>query len=224
MSYYITHSTHYNITTHTDTAVYCSSQYEQCGELLQQKHGDRIKRLTHWEEVRLAILQPSCTDILLFVCPSDEIFKEVMSCGVDPPPPYKRSKLRIMMFAPVDHFQTNTLGVNGYKVVLVEGDPNDMDTILTAVNKAEFPELVNYSRHSSANTAPDNPTESAVGLQREGVELLRKLLETQKTSVAIQGQTLDVQRDHLETTREGNEREELRMVSEATPTSNETSI
>ena len=205
--------------------MYCSSQYEHCGELLQQKHGDRVKRLTHWEEVRLAILQPSCTDILLFVCPSDEIFKEVMSCGVDPAPPYKRNKLRIMMFTPVDHFPANTLGVNGYRVVLIEGDPDDRDTISTAVNKAEFPELANCSRRSSDTTNTDNHAESVeLGLQRESVELLRQLLETQKTSVGIQGQTLDVQRDQLDTTREVNEREELRTVTEATPTSNETLI
>ena len=131
-----------------DTAVYCSSNYSKCGQIIADKHGDRIRIVKTWEEVRSALIEPFCTDILVIADPDDKVFREIMCCGVDPPRPSKREKLRFIRFTKEDAYPENTIGINGYRFVLVEGPP-DLNSLLTAINKAEYPELVKQSRRNS---------------------------------------------------------------------------
>ncbi len=198
--------------------MYCSPEYTQCGTILKDKHGDLIQIIDNWEDVRLAIIQPNCIDILIFAIPTDEVLKEIMCCGIDPPRPTKRDKLRIITFTG-DHFLNNTIGINGYKIVQVDGPPN-LDNILTAINKAEFPELTKPSprqqRTNRVNKAefPEltkpSPRQQQTNREHDETdgglsttnELLLKILNTNILSKTIQSETLETQKEALEVTRE----------------------
>ncbi len=177
--------------------MYCSPEYTQCGTILKDKHGDLIQIIDNWEDVRLAIIQPNCIDILIFAIPTDEVLKEIMCCGIDPLRPTKRDKLRIITFTG-DHFLNNTIGINGYKIVQVDGPPN-LDNILTAINKAEFPELTKPSPRQQRTNREHDETDGGLSTTNE---LLLKILNTNILSKTIQSETLETQKEALEVTRE----------------------
>ena len=124
------------------TAVYCSEQYSQCGKIIKEKHSDLIHIVDGEDAIRNSLVDPYCTDILLITLSIDEVVREIMSCGIDPQRPNGREKLRFVKFVSKDQYPDKTIGVNGFKYVLVEGDPSNIDTLLQAINKAEYPELV----------------------------------------------------------------------------------
>ena len=190
-----------------DTAVYCSSGYTQCSGWFKEKYGDLVHIVDNWEDIRLCIIHPNCKDILIFADPSDEVFREIMSCGIDPPHPDKRDKLRIVLFSSSDHFPTNTIAVNGYKVVMVEGSSDDGNTLSTAVTKAEFPQLMNELRRKNREETDNNSSEI--------VALLRQLLQIQTTSTAIQAETLDIQKEHVDVNRDISGLLEKQFVAES---------
>ena len=200
--------------------MYYSPEYVQCASILKDKHNDLIHIIVSWEEVRLAIIQPNCTDILVFANPGDEVFKEIMCCGIDPPRPNKREKLRIIMFTDDDNFPANTIGINGYKVVQVEGPPSP-DSLVTAINKAEFPELIKPSsrQQQHRSTGGQNETDSpALEEQKRTNELLSELLDVQKKTYSAQEQSVEIQKEAIEVGRETNQILEETMITEKSET------
>lgn len=172
--------------------------------LLKEKHGGLIHILDNLDDVRLALIQPHCTDILLFTDPSDLVFKEIMSCGVDPLRPDSRNKLRVIKFVTIDGVPSNTIGVNGYRFVFVEGPP-DSSTLLTAISKAEYPELVKESTQSSSNRHE---------LLHETNHLLRTLVDFEHEKRKDNLESHQVQQELMELHRETNEKLDQTLVKE----------
>jgi hypothetical protein len=116
---------------------------------------DQIKLLSSATEIFEALGNEYCVEILVFMDPTDDVAKELLSRGC----PYNREKLKWWQFVEEDKTPDNMIEIEGYRIVQVEGDPADFNTHQLGLLKTEYPifnktDLDNYEDDAFISQSP----------------------------------------------------------------------
>ena len=103
----------------------------------KNKHGDAIRIMKNIDEIIGALQDPHCVEIFVYAKITDELSKELISRGI----PNDRSKLKWWQLVDKDQTPNHTIEINGFRVIQIEGDPNDFDTHQLGILKSDNPVL-----------------------------------------------------------------------------------
>ena len=103
----------------------------------KDKHGEAIHIVKDIDEIIDALQDLHCVEILMYGKITGDLSKELISRGI----PSDRSKLKWWQLVDKDQTPDHTIEINGFRVIQVEGDPNDFDTHQLGILKSEYPVL-----------------------------------------------------------------------------------
>ena len=103
----------------------------------KDKLKDAIDIMGDIDEIIHALPNPLCIEILVYAKITGELSRELISRGI----PSDRSKLKWWQFVDKDRTPDHTIEINGFRVIQVEGDPNDFDTHQLGILKSDNPVL-----------------------------------------------------------------------------------
>lgn len=121
----------------TDTLVYCDKRHEHIGAMWKEKHKEKFVIATTDQEIISSMDSPSCCEVFIYADPQDLMLRSVLSRGF----PNNREKLKWWHFVHDDKTPGHLIEVGGIRVVQVQGDPNDFDTLQLGMLKTEYPVL-----------------------------------------------------------------------------------
>ncbi|XP_019851426.1 PREDICTED: uncharacterized protein LOC100640835 [Amphimedon queenslandica] len=180
------------------TAVYCGERHTHIGSTWKEKYGNKCVLLHSDDEILESLENPSCHEIFVHADPQDPVAKAIMSRGS----PKGREKLKWWHIVEHDKTPDHLIEAEGFKIVQVEGDPNDISTLQRGMLKTDNPTLNHtngalYENHTPNGHTISNPsasyledTDSEKKKPKEeidGATLKELLKETKKTN-----QILDV--------------------------------
>lgn len=216
----------------TDTLVYCDKRHSHIGAMWKEKHKEKFVIATTDQEIISSMDSPSCCEVFIYADPQDLMLRSVLSRGF----PNNREKLKWWHFVDNDKTPGHLIEVGGIKVVQVQGDPNDFDTLQLGMLKTEYPVLNHKnavieetisngcttanSQTSSCNTGTEKrPMEEPDGVTtstpngRDAV--MKELLEEQKKTNKILAKIQGNNEKHLEVAIENTEAtKDIRRIQE----------
>lgn len=216
----------------TDTLVYCDKRHSHIGAMWKEKHKEKFVIATTDQEIISSMDSPSCCEVFIYANPQDLMLRSVLSRGF----PNNREKLKWWHFVVDDKTPGHLIEVGGIRVVQVQGDPNDFDTLQLGMLKTEYPVLnhknavieetisngytATNSQTSSCHTGTGKrPTEEPDGVTTSitngGGATINDLLEEQKITNQLLFKIHDTSKKHLEATEEGTEAtKDIRRIQE----------
>ena len=196
----------------------------------KDKHDEAIHLMETIEDIVVALPNHHCIEILVYAKITDDFSKELLSRGITS----DRSKLKWWQFVDKDRTPDNTIEINGFRVIQVEGDPNDFDTHQLGILKSEYPVLKQSTqvtrkqrRYNRGLEETDHPRDSpqtihhslpvqtstpqakqegeVLGILKEAKDLLKEIAGNTKKGADLQKQQLDVNKEVRDLQQEGNE-------------------
>ena len=121
----------------TDTLVYCDKRHTHIGAMWKEKHKEKFVIATTDQEIISSMDSPSCCEVFIYAHPQDLMLRSVLSRGF----PNNREKLKWWHFVDNDKTPGHLIEIGGIRVVQVQGNPNDFDTLQLGMLKTEYPVL-----------------------------------------------------------------------------------
>ena len=118
-----------------DTAVYCGKRHTHIGSLWEEKYSNKCILLHSDDEILASLENPSCREIFVHSDPQDPVVIATMSRGS----PRGREKLKWWHIVEHDKTPDHLIEAEGFKIVQVEGDPNDISTLQLGMLKTDQP-------------------------------------------------------------------------------------
>lgn len=216
----------------TDTLVYCDKRHEHIGAMWKEKHKEKFVIATTDQEIISSMDSPSCCEVFIYADPQDLMLRSVLSRGF----PNNREKLKWWHFVDNDKTPGHLIEIGGIKVVQVQGDPNDFDTLQLGMLKTEYPVLnhknaVIEETISNGYTATNSQTSSChTGTEKRPIDepdgvttstpngrdaVMKELLEEQKKTNKILAKIQGNNEKHLEVAIENTEAtKDIRRIQE----------
>lgn len=195
----------------------------------KEKHGDAICIMENIDDIVVALPNPHCNEILVYAKITDEFSRELLSRGITS----DRSKLKWWQFVEKDRTPDNTIEINGFRVIQVEGDPNDFDTHQLGILKSEYPVLKQLTqgtrkqRKYKGLEETDHPRESpqtihhplpvqtstpqakqdgeVIDLLKEANVYLKEIAGSTKKGTDLQKEQVELSKEVRDLQQEGNE-------------------
>lgn len=115
--------------------MYCSHRHSHIGKLYKEKH--KCLLVSTEDDIYKSLEDKLCVEILMFADPSDEVVIAVISRGMH----MNREKLKWWQFVSEDKTPDHVIEIEGFRIIQVEGDPNEWDTHQLGLLKTDYPPL-----------------------------------------------------------------------------------
>ena len=205
--------------------MYCGEQQAHIGKMWREKYEDKCVIHDNDDEILVSLENPSCREVFMHADPQDPVVKAVMSRGY----PRNREKLKWWHIVDKDKTPNHLIEAEGFKIVQVEDDSSNFDTLQLGMMKTENPTLNHmtavieetnsngYITTSSHNTSYHTGTEKRPVDETDGVttsttneedatvikELLEESIAEQKKTNEILAKIQGTSEKQLETSIEG---------------------
>ena len=117
--------------------MYCGERQAHIGKMWREKYEDKCVIHDNDDEIFASLENPSCREVFMHADPQDPVVRAVMSRGS----PRNREKLKWWHIVDKDKTPNHLIEAEGYKIVQVEGDSSNFDTLQLGMMKTENPTL-----------------------------------------------------------------------------------
>ena len=113
--------------------MYCGERHTHIGKMWREKYEDKCVIHDNDDEIFASLENPSCREVFMHTDPQDPVVRAVMSRGS----PRNREKLKWWHIVDKDKTPNHLIEAEGFKIVQVEGDSNNFDTLQLGMMKTE---------------------------------------------------------------------------------------
>ena len=117
--------------------MYCGERHTHIGKMWREKYEDKCVIHDNDDEIFASLENPSCREVFMHADPQDPVVRAVMSRGS----PRNREKLKWWHIVDKDKTPNHLIEAEGFKIVQVEGDSSNFDTLQLGMMKTENPTL-----------------------------------------------------------------------------------
>ena len=178
----------------------------------REKYEDKCVIHDNDDEILASLENPSCREVFMHADPYDPVIRAVMSRGS----PRNREKLKWWHIVDKDKTPNHLIEAEGFKIVQVEGDSSNFDTLQLGMMKTENPtlnhttavieETHNTSYHTGTEKRPFDETDGVTTSTPNGRDpIIKELLEETKKTNEILVKLHGTAAEHLEAAIEGTE-------------------